>query len=366
MHKICFFISTISSTGGTERVSTIIANALAKKGYEICFFNLIGDDAVKFELDPNIDIFTLNLPEGSIKKNFFKIILAWRDFVKNKNIDVVVDVDSILSVFTVPAMIGLPVQHICWEHFNYNVDLGVKFRKIGRLMAAKFSDYVITLSDKDKSLWRMGIKNIKAKIVTIHNPCSYENVINTPKLEYKIILAVGRLTYQKGFDMLISVWSKICKKNTDWKLTIVGSGEEEESLKNLAKKLDIIDRINFIPATTDIQQYYKTSSLYCMSSRFEGFGLVLLEAQAFGLPIVSFDCDCGPSDILENEVNGILVENGNLIDLEENLLKMMNLKEAEYSQYVSNSFEKIKNFSLDSSILYDWIDIVESHPIKLK
>lgn len=360
MHKICFFISKISSTGGTERVASLIASELAARGYKVYFFNLIGDAYINFDLHESIQIHTLGLPDGSIKSNFLKIILNWRKFIQNQEIDFIIDVDSILSVFSVLALFKLPTKHICWEHFNFNVDLDVKFRKVGRLLAAKYSDIIITLTDKDKNLWLNGITHISAKIVTIHNPSPYENVYNLPKLEQKTVLAVGRLTYQKGFDMLLDVWANLCKKNIDWKLLIVGDGVDKELLTTRVKELNIIDRVEFIPATKNIAQYYQSSSFYCMSSRFEGFGMVLLEAQAFGLPIVSFDCDCGPSDIVTNGINGFLVENGNVTELESKLCEMMKISRYEYEKMSYSAYENSKKFSLKESIIFKWVDLIEN------
>nr|WP_174507016.1 glycosyltransferase family 4 protein [Acinetobacter sp. Marseille-Q1620] len=362
MRKICFFISTISNTGGTERVSTLIANELLNKGFDVCFFNLIGNANTQFELNANIKIYTLSLKEGSIKQNYFSTVWKLRNFVKNNQIDVVIDVDSILSVISVPALIGLSVQHICWEHFNFKVNLGVKFRSLGRILAAKFADNVVTLTQKDKKLWESNIKRINAKIVTIHNPSSYEQPkVNLDKLNYKIVLSVGRLTYQKGFDDLIDVWANICEYNPDWTLRIVGSGEDEECLKKQAKELNISDKIDFVPATKNIDKYYETSAFYCMSSRFEGLPMVLIEAQAFGLPIVSFDCDCGPSDIVDNGVNGFLVKNRSLNDLEKSLIKMMNLSSIEYNMFVENSILKNKKFLLEDSIIFEWIKLIDEY-----
>lgn len=367
MRKICFFISTISNTGGTERVSTLIANELSNKGFEVCFFNLIGKASTQFDLNSKIKIHTLNFQGGSIRQNYLRAVWKLRNFVQKNQIDVVIDVDSILSVISVPALIGFSTQHICWEHFNFKVNLGVRFRSLGRVLAAKFADNIVTLTKKDKSLWESSIKKIKANIVTIHNPSSYGKIEMTPhKLNYKVVLAVGRLTYQKGFDDLISTWANICKCNADWTLRIVGSGEDEKRLKEQAKQLNILDRIDFIPATKNIEQYYKTSTFYCMSSRFEGLPMVLIEAQAFGLPIVSFDCDCGPSDIIDDGVNGFLVKNRSLEGLEESLIKMMNISSSEYDGFVEKSILKNQEFLLGESIIFEWIKLLDEYECNLK
>lgn len=208
MKKICFLIGNLNHSGGTERVTTLIANALAQKDFQVSILSLADGKQPFFELVPSIKTYSLYPEKISFKKNFFDAIWRIRKFVTEHQIDTLVVVDSISCIFTVPALFGLEVKHICWEHFNFNVNLGVKYRDIGRRWAAKYCDYVVTLTKRDKEIWEQGIKNIKAKIIPIANPTPFEVQENMPSLDYKTILCVGRLTYQKGFDLLITAWNK--------------------------------------------------------------------------------------------------------------------------------------------------------------
>ena len=346
MKKVCFLIGNLNDSGGTERVTTLIANALAEKSYQVSILSLANGRQPFFELLPSINIYSLYSEKISFKKNFFGAVWRIRKFVTDQQIDTLIVVDSISCVFTVPALFGLKIKHICWEHFNFNVNLGTKFRDIGRKWAAKYCDYVVTLTERDKELWEQGLKHIKAKIVQISNPTPYENIDYIPSLEFKTVLAVGRLTYQKGFDLLIEAWAQVCAVNHDWKLRIVGSGEDEEALKAQAKKLGVYRRIDFIPATKNIDLYYKTSSFFCLSSRFEGLGMVLIEAQSFGLPVISFDCEVGPAEIVLNKRNGYLCENGNIESLVEGILNLINLDKLSYLEYSILSKENSKKYSV--------------------
>lgn len=357
MKKICFLIGNLNNSGGTERVTTLIANALAQKNFQVSILSLTNGKQPFFELVPSIKTYSLYTENISFKKNFLGAVWLIRRFVTQNQIDTLVVVDSISCVFTVPALFGLKVKHICWEHFNFKVNLGVKYRDIGRKWAAKYCDYVVTLTKRDKELWEQGIKNIKAKIIPISNPTPYENIDYVPSLEFKTVLAVGRLTYQKGFDLLIEAWVQVCAVNHDWKLCIVGSGEDEETLKAQAKKLGVYERIDFIPATKNIDLYYKTSSFFCLSSRFEGFGMVILEAQSFGIPVVAFNCDCGPNDLIQSEKNGYLVENGNINLLSTTLIKALQLEPNSYLSMVDFNKQLINNFHV-SCLVDKWIDIL--------
>lgn len=355
MKKVCFLIGNLNNSGGTERVTTIIANELARLSYNVSIISLTGGKQPFFEPDNSIKIYSLYSDKVSLKTNFFGIVYKLRNFVKKNDIDIFVVVDSLSCIFTVPAFYRLKLNHVCWEHFNFNVNLGVKSRDLGRRLAARYCNYVVTLSKRDKELWEQGLKNIKAKIIPIANPTPYENTNHRASLKYKTVLAMGRLTYQKGFDLLIDAWAKVCETNLDWTLRIVGSGEEEEQLKQQANNLGIYDRINFLSATKNVELHYTTSSFYCLSSRFEGLPMVLLEAQAFGLPIVAFDCDTGPSEVINNK-NGWLVPPKSIEELSNMILEAINVDSSAYECYVENSYFNNKKFNIDN-IMYKWKDI---------
>jgi glycosyltransferase involved in cell wall biosynthesis len=358
LKHVCFLIGNINSAGGTERVTTLIANALTEKKYQVSILSLADGRQPFFELVPSIKTYSLYPEKISFKKNFFGAVWRIRKFVTQHQIDALIVVDSISCVFTVPALFGLKVKHICWEHFNFKNNNGVVFRDYGRKIAAKYCDYVVTLTQRDKELWEKGLKKINAKIVAIANPVSYEDIGNTPSLEYKTILTVGRLTHVKGFDLLINAWAKVAHQVPGWKVIIVGSGEDEMLLKQMAKDLGVDDSIIFAGHQKNMDQFYRQASFFCMSSRFEGLPMVLLEAQSYGLPIVAFDCDTGPAEIIENNVNGLLVESGNIIGLTNSLLELINLSNIQYGKMSSKAVENSARYSVNS-IIKQWLSIIK-------
>lgn len=358
MKKILFFCSTIHNAGGIERVSVEIVNALVKTGmYEIFILNIVGDNESFFKISDDVVIYSLNLKSSNIKNNAIKVIYELRAFVVNKNIDVIVDVDSILTVFSTVSLLGLKKKHICWEHFNYSVNLGSIFRSAGRLLAKNYCDYVVTLTEKDRNLWINKEKKKQAKIITINNPSPFVISEHRPSLHSKKFIAVGRLTHQKGFDFLIEAWSLFCLKNKDWSLQIIGSGEDEYKLKKQVENYNLLQRIEFIPATKNIEFYYQQASFYCMTSRFEGLPMVLLESQSYGLPIIAFDCDCGPSDIINNYENGVLVDLGDVGSFSKKMEWLIGLKETDYSKMIDSAKTSSKKYALDI-ILEKWKEIL--------
>lgn len=357
MKKICFLIGSMGHSGGTERVTSIIANQLISQNYDISILSLSNGNSSFFELDSRIKLDSMFDNKVSMKKNFISCCYKIRKYVQKNKIDTLIVVDSISCVFTVPALFGLKIKHICWEHFNFNVNLGVKYRDIGRRWAAKYCDYVITLTKRDKELWEQGLTCINANIQPIANPTPYENIINKPSQEYRTVLAMGRLTNQKGFDILLNAWHDVSKVHSNWILNIVGSGEDEFKLKTLAKELNLEDNVKFFPTTKDVVSFYNTASIFCLSSRYEGFGMVILEAMSFSLPIVSFNCDCGPSDLIVDGGNGFLVDNGNKELLAKALSNLIKMDTESYQNKVKSSLILSEKYKA-TQLIVKWKEII--------
>ncbi len=325
MKKICFFSGDIDRVGGTERVSTVIANALSDRGYQICFLSLDNGKKTFYPLNEEISLHSLHMEEKSKKRNFLNIIKNLRLFLKEHSIDYIIDIDIILSLYSIPATVSLYTEVIAWEHFNYFSKVGNKRqnleRYIARFIASKKAKSIITLTDKDRNYYLDNL-NCRAEVITIFNPLT----IDKPKksdLKEKVVIAVGRLTYQKGFDLLLPAWEMLKRENDDWILKIIGSGEDEHMLKEMAQVLKIKDSVEFVPNTKDIKKYYLNASIYVMSSRFEGLPLVLIEAKSCGLPLISFDCDCGPSDIIRENIDGLLVKKNDVEGLSKSMLSLI-------------------------------------------
>ena len=358
MQHICFLVGDLNLSGGTERVSSFIANSLSEHGYKISFLGLTGSDSPFFNINAGIEITTIFKKTPSFKLNYIKTVVAIRKHVVDYEIDVLIDVDSMLSLFSIPALtfLSFKCRHITWEHFNFLNSNGRWLRKVARHCSAIFSDTVVTLTKKDQSYWEDRTFN-RADIVAIPNPITKRLDSFCYQNESKNILSVGRLSYQKGFDRLIAAWSSIADEHSDWSLLIIGNGDNEKALKKQAVNLGLNKSVKFIEATKEIEHHYKQASFYCMSSRYEGFPMVLLEALGFCLPIVSFDCETGPSEVVDEE-NGILVENNNIEELAHGISKM--IKEKHREDMAHKSYEYSKRYRKEK-VLKLWIDTLESY-----
>lgn len=213
---------------------------------------------------------------------------------------------------------------------------------------AKLDGFVV-LTQYDADSWA----NVK-KATIIPNPLPFIPHTHS-NCKSKRIISVGRYSEQKGYDLLIEAWGRIAKNYPDWRIDIYGNGEQEEVLQELIAKYHVADSFKLNPPTQNIKDKYTESSIYVMSSRFEGFGLVLIEAMACGLPCISFDCPHGPADIIKNGENGILVENGNIEQLAKAIEYLIN-NEEERIRMGQQAQKMVQKYSPDS-IMKMWVDL---------
>lgn len=202
-------------------------------------------------------------------------------------------------------------------------------------------DKFVVLSQEDADAW-----GNTSNMVVIHNPIKeYPSV--TSNCENKKVIAVGRYTWQKGFDMLIQAWRIVDIKHPDWELHIYGSGD------NKAYQVLAGQGVYCHEAVKDIYEKYQECSIFTFSSRYEGFGLVLAEAMSCGIPAVSFACPCGPKDIITND--GILVEPGNIEEFADGLCKLIE-DETLRKEMGRNGHLNMRRFE-ETVVMQKWIEL---------
>lgn len=212
-------------------------------------------------------------------------------------------------------------------------------------------DCFVVLTNEDARNW-IGFDNV----IVIPNPIAhFPSVISNCTSKHAI--AVGRYTWQKGFDLLIDSWKYVHSKHPEWVLDIYGPGNSEAYQKQVEYEgLETVVKCH--KADSDIYGRYAESSIFILSSRYEGFGLVIVEAMATGLPVVSFRCPCGPEDIISDGVNGILVENGNTIKLAESICSLIEDEQVRKTMGL-RGVENAKRFREDS-IMQKWIELFDN------
>lgn len=211
-------------------------------------------------------------------------------------------------------------------------------------LVKKYSRFVV-LTEEDKTYW-----GDTGNIQVIPNPVNF-NPISPAPLNMKTVIAVGRYTHQKGFERLISAWSMA--KKYGWKLRLVGDGENRVALEKQIATLDLRDTVVLGKEENDMAAVYGGASIVALSSRYEGLPMVLLEAQAFGVPVVSFDCKCGPREIVEDGKTGLIVPEGDIYALAKALERLME-NDGLRKEMGQNAFLNAGKWRIDS-IMEKWI-----------
>lgn len=343
--KLVYIFSSFAAKGGTERIFCDKMNWLAEvAGYEIVFVTYEqGNHPFAYPLSNKIrhvDLNTRFFTTGTmplLKRIRFKFTMPrlfkhrLRKLLDEIQPDVVVSTTYALPLFR--EILSQPYRHVVESHVcYYQLLLQKKFthiswldRKIARhlLEMLKRCEKVVVLTHKDAACWK-GYDNIEV----IHNVVTnYPEKITDVADRPKRIIAVGRLHAQKGFDLLIQSWQLIAARHPDWQLVVYGHGGDLQKLQQQLEKAGLTSSMTFAGTTDNIYKEYQNSAFYVMSSRYEGWGLVLVEAMSCGLPCVSFDCPYGPSDIIRDGEDGFLVENGNIQQLAEKMELLINNKE---------------------------------------
>ncbi len=220
-------------------------------------------------------------------------------------------------------------------------------------IVSRFDKFVV-LTNEDRGYWG-NLRNIEVipnAAMLVSN--GYSDVQN------KRVIAVGRLDYQKGFDRLLQAWKIVCQndKYADWHLDIFGQGEWKGMLQQMIDEAEMNNRVCINRPTVNIGEEYTKSDMLVMSSNYEGFPMVMIEAMACGLPVVSFDYKCGPKDIIRHGDNGLLVSNG---DIEGLAVAMMKLMEDEaYRKRLSDNARKIVSTYSEETVMNRWIELFNS------
>lgn len=240
-------------------------------------------------------------------------------------------------------------------HHQYNrsglMGLADKVRaRMDEKLVRRFDRFVV-LTEEDAGMWgeMPGIRvipNAANFIADKYSDCTAKRVI-----------AVGRLDYQKSFDRLILVWEKVHEKMQDWRLDIFGQGEWKDMLQGMIDERGLQDVVRINAPTKNIGKEYSESSMLVMSSHYEGFPMVMIEAMACGLPAVSFDFKCGPKDIIKDGENGVIVPDGDIDALAEAMMTLM--EDEEQRKRMGENAKKVVETYSEEKVMNKWVSLYE-------
>ncbi len=321
--KIGFVISSLN-IGGAEGVLVTIANGLVKYFQDEVTIFKFDSGLPQYEIRSEIKIMNIDPELGYSNKTLvlyrsIKIYKLLKLALESTRIDYLISFITYTNCISILAAkkAGVPVifsERI--DPFDFHESLLISiFRKI--LYKKAKACVLQTLRNLD-SFKRVKTKLPNKKFI-IPNPLNEKFIIGNINWDQKdeIILSVGRLSSQKGQDLLLKVFFKVLSlsSGTKWKLIIIGEGSTKPELIRLSETLKIANNVFFCGTTREIINYYKTASVFILSSRVEGFPNALCEAMAMGCACVSFDCPTGPSEIIKNKINGFLIAPGAINDM---------------------------------------------------
>ena len=325
--RLTFVIHQISA-GGAERVLTLLANELCKKGWSVTLLTLdSGREPVFFELHSGVQHWPLSLKREqggwwkAVKVHFLRPWVLRKAIRKSRPNAVIAYID-LTNILTLVATIGLKIPVIVTEHSHPAFKIS-KFWSLLRQVVYKRSACLVLLTYDVLSFFSFSIQK-NSRIIP--NPVLVPD-FSEPALQSetnsRTLVAMGRLSEQKGFDLLLKAFAPLCKKFPDWMLDIWGEGMQRKNLESLRDELGLRERVRLPGLTKEHYKIMSRADIFVLSSRFEGFPGVLGEAMACGLPVVSFDCPSGPSEMIQDGVNGLLVPPENIQELSSALERLM-------------------------------------------
>lgn len=355
--KIVYNIYSIYNSGGMERVLSNKANYLADKlNYDIYILTTDQQDKEPFFVFSNkIHFIDLNINYSNPKMQLLPLKIINRIYNKFRHIVRLrrclnrISPDVCISMccgeFDFLYLLNRNSKKIVEYHFSKKSKIIAASTPIVKLLQnirvsfysiiMRFYDKAVFLTEEDKTNWGKNRKFVVIPNSLVKLPCYFSSLTN------KKVVSIGRLDFQKGYDILIKVWQSVVASCPDWSLNIYGSGNNYSLLMDLIRTFHLEHSVFIYPPTNDVSKIYTEASLYVMSSRYEGLPMVLLEAMSYGLPIVSFDCPCGPKDVVKD--NGLLVKNGNANDLSKAIIELIKSKELRF---------KMGRKSIEYSVMY--------------
>jgi glycosyltransferase involved in cell wall biosynthesis len=348
------------SAGGTEHVVNLVANHWRAAGNVVTIITFEAPDTVPYyPFHPDIAIVRLGVPPGKLSRWTSTLAVSrriWRlrSAIRRARPDFVLSFLTRTNVMTLLASLGMSVPIVVSERNNPAIQ---PFGRIWRWLRSHLYPRAFGLVTMTQGALDYFPPAMRRRGWVIANavdlPCSWVN-----RRGGNTLAAVGRLTHQKGFDLLLPAFARIAEKHPDWRLVIWGEGRDRKALETQRDALGLQGRVEMPGVTPRPGQWIETADVFVLPSRYEGWGIVLLEAMAAGLPVVSYECEWGPATMVTNGHDGMLVpcENvGALASALDTMLGSAALRET----LGANAAVSAQNYSPER-ILGLWDDVVFS------
>lgn len=351
--NIALLVYDISLTGGAEHVAINMARELSKYSniYVISLFN-----QNKLEISECEDI-TVSTTNKSITKNLISFANVVRKQLVDNKIEILISITAGVVSVGALAVKRTDTKLLYAEHSNLENKTYGKKHQLRQWIGAKTSDCTITLTERDRNNFIKKYRLPEKKVICIPNWIEEKSINSEYKNNTKKIISAGRLEKVKGYDLMIGVAQEMLKTSSDWQWDIYGDGSLKNEIENQIRNAGLENNVFLKGRVNNIHEIYNEYSIFVMTSYYEGLPLVLLEAQSAKLPIVSFDCPTGPSDIISDGINGELIPTYDIKMMADRLLRLLS-DENKLDDYSKKSSINLYKFS-KAIVLREWLELFE-------
>ena len=362
--RITLFSPALSA-GGAERVLSLLANALAAEGHDITLITLADSATDFFSVAPEIrrvGLAAQSMSGGLLDalRNNTRRIRQLRSALHDSNPEVLIAFCDQANVLALLASRGLPCRVIVSERTDPSRhDIGRLWSGLRRFVYP-WADTVVVQTEAVADWLRRQIP--RARVTVIPNPVLPPPVtkqVDSALSRSPVIIGMGRLSHEKGFDRLLSAFAAVSPGFPDWRLDLLGDGPLREALQREAEQLGIAERVSFLGNVAEPAGHLAAADLFVLPSRYEGFPNALLEAMAAGLPVLAFDCPSGPGAIIRPNVDGVLVPADDVPALQEQMAKLM-ADAGERQRLGRAAIEVLDRFGLPN-LLKQWINLMNEN-----
>lgn len=357
MKKICLIDFDMSVRGGVEQVTASLASELTKF-YEVHLISLCQKGDLAYELDQRVHYVPMLREELRLREMQKQLKPRLTAYFREHQIDVALIQGNYPGFIAAPVRFGTATKLVFCDHGALMNQWDRKDIVVIRLLASLMSHRVVTLTEQSRSDYRSKFLLPNRKVQCITNWVDLDVDRSTQyDSESKRIVSAGRFGKEKGFDMLVQAFAPVAQKHPDWSLDLFGDGEMMPRVKELITQLGLEKNVNLLGMRRDLASRYRDYSMYVLPSYREGMPLVLLEAKANRLPIVSFDIMTGPREIVRDGIDGILVPPYELDGMADAMCRLieddhLRREMSERSQDTLDHFSK-------KTILNKWCELID-------
>ena len=392
MAKICLVTSSVFTHGGEQRVTVVIANELAKQ-HEVVIYTMDTEEerlANPYGLEERIEIRYTKQPEFGIlnrvarrvirevnertkllydKKIFYSVLeyayfqkkwqSMWVEELSKETYDIIIGVSGGNSMRLGLIADRLNCKTVGWEHNAYEAYFetpGLYFWHMDQVFgaSARKLDHCIVLNHYIAKKYKEAF-NVDCDV--IYNPRSFASDVKS-KLENKTFVGCGRFITQKGFDLLVQSFAQFARWDSEWKLVLVGDGEMRTELESSIRESNLEERIHITGYTNEVRKYLQEASVYVLSSRWEGFPMVLTEAFEMGLPVVAYDITA-VEPLVEDGKQGLLAKAFDTKEFAQKMLEITKMSDEELREMACNAIEKAESLAIEN-IIAQWKKLLDA------